>query len=104
MSYNKTTWSNGDIITAEKMNNIENGIKNISGGINIFNFNDARSNGLEVNLPVTYFVGAYAYNTLDKYYYVVENVQDNETSYTMNINNTSYFYFPDSGAFVVNDN
>ena len=26
MSYEKTTWINGDIITADKMNNIENGI------------------------------------------------------------------------------
>ena len=28
MSYEKTTWVNGDIITAEKMNNIEDGIAN----------------------------------------------------------------------------
>lgn len=26
MSYEKNTWSNGDIITAEKLNNIENGV------------------------------------------------------------------------------
>ena len=26
MSYSKTTWANGDTITAEKLNNIENGI------------------------------------------------------------------------------
>lgn len=29
MSYNKTTWTDGDVITAEKLNNIENGIVNI---------------------------------------------------------------------------
>ena len=28
MSYNKTTWQTGDIVTAEKLNNIENGIEN----------------------------------------------------------------------------
>lgn len=28
MAYEKTTWQTGDIITAEKMNNIENGIVN----------------------------------------------------------------------------
>ena len=28
MTYNKTTWANGDIITAEKLNNIESGIEN----------------------------------------------------------------------------
>lgn len=26
MSYNKTTWANGDVITAEKLNNIETGV------------------------------------------------------------------------------
>lgn len=30
MSYNKTTWTNGDVITAEKLNHIEDGIA--SGG------------------------------------------------------------------------
>ena len=28
MSYEKTTWTNGDVITAEKLNHIENGIEN----------------------------------------------------------------------------
>ena len=28
MSYEKTTWQTGDIVTAEKLNNIENGIEN----------------------------------------------------------------------------
>ena len=32
MSYNKTTWVNGDVITAEKMNNIEDGIEGASDG------------------------------------------------------------------------
>lgn len=31
MSYEKTTWQNGDTITAEKLNNIENGIETASG-------------------------------------------------------------------------
>lgn len=30
MSYEPTNWKNGDLITAEKLNNIENGVKNIS--------------------------------------------------------------------------
>lgn len=30
MSYEKNTWSNGDVITAEKLNHIENGIENES--------------------------------------------------------------------------
>lgn len=32
MAYNKTTWASGDTITAEKLNNIENGIEASSGG------------------------------------------------------------------------
>lgn len=32
MSYVKTTWKDGDVITAEKLNKIENGIEAASGG------------------------------------------------------------------------
>ena len=32
MSYEKTVWTAGDIITAEKLNNIENGVEAASGG------------------------------------------------------------------------
>lgn len=32
MAYNKTTWQTGDIITADKLNNIENGISSLSNG------------------------------------------------------------------------
>ena len=31
--YTKTNWQDGDIITADKMNNIENGIKGIEGDV-----------------------------------------------------------------------
>ena len=36
MAYNKNTWANGDIITAEKLNNIEDGIENIDS-LNLVN-------------------------------------------------------------------
>jgi len=36
MSYTKTTWSTGDTITAEKLNNIETGIKNNDDNAKIF--------------------------------------------------------------------
>ena len=36
MSYQKTTWSTGDTITAEKLNNIETGIKNNDDNAKIF--------------------------------------------------------------------
>ena len=31
MTYTKTVWQDGDVITAQKMNNIENGIENVAG-------------------------------------------------------------------------
>ena len=33
MAYIKTVWENGDVITKEKLNNIENGITNAGGGL-----------------------------------------------------------------------
>ena len=38
MSYEKQTWQNGDIITAQKLNHIEDGIPNVEA-IKIFTFN-----------------------------------------------------------------
>ena len=35
MSYTKTTWQNGDTITAEKLNHIEDGVENLSNNSNI---------------------------------------------------------------------
>ena len=36
MAYNKNTWQNGDVITAEKLNNIEDGIENVDS-LNLVN-------------------------------------------------------------------
>ena len=38
MSYDKQTWANGDVITAEKMNHIESGIEDADGegSVNVF--------------------------------------------------------------------
>ena len=33
MAYTKTTWNDGDVITKEKMNNLENGAKTANDGI-----------------------------------------------------------------------
>ena len=33
MTYNKTNWQNGDIITADKLNNLENGVSNNDANI-----------------------------------------------------------------------
>lgn len=37
MSYTKTTWQNGDTITAEKLNHIEDGIADVEGGTLVVN-------------------------------------------------------------------
>lgn len=37
MSYNKTIWANGDIITADRLNNIENGIVSVDGAMSAVN-------------------------------------------------------------------
>ena len=37
MSYNKTNWVSGDIITAQKLNNIEEGIESVAGPNSIIN-------------------------------------------------------------------
>lgn len=39
MSYEKTTWQNGDTITAEKLNNIEEGIEEAKDGVFYIYFN-----------------------------------------------------------------
>ena len=45
MSYNKTTWQNGDTITAEKLNNIEEGIEKNINNIKIVKISAEYENG-----------------------------------------------------------
>ena len=42
MSYTKHTWENGETITAEKLNNLENGIVGGDGFIIEFSFNEGK--------------------------------------------------------------
>lgn len=44
MAYNKTTWANGDVITAEKLNNIEQGIAD-SNDVVYINYTDDNEKG-----------------------------------------------------------
>ena len=46
MAYNKNTWANGDVISAEKLNNIEQGIEDASGsgGVEVINWTMTESN------------------------------------------------------------
>ena len=48
MSYNKTTWSTGDIVTAERLNNIENGIYDVSNTL-IIRSTVAREGSMVIN-------------------------------------------------------
>lgn len=55
MSYNKNTWANGDVITAAKMNNIENGIaaaEESGGGYDLVIENDWENNKW-INVNIT---------------------------------------------------
>lgn len=61
MAYTKTTWADGDVITATKLNNAETGIKNndtaiptsasVSNGAIVFK-NNASTTLFSVSLPV----------------------------------------------------
>ena len=48
MSYNKRTWANGDLITKERMNNIEDGIYDAHDKINAIN-NKVEDNTTDTN-------------------------------------------------------
>ena len=48
MSYNKRIWANGDLITKERMNNIENGIYDAHDKINVIN-NEIEDNTTDIN-------------------------------------------------------
>lgn len=52
MAYNKITWANGDVITADKLNNIEEGIFNNSAFILIKQEDITTENGYRY-LPIT---------------------------------------------------
>lgn len=54
MNYEKTTWQNGDIITAEKLNNIENGLT--SANVNFITLTDSGQATIAPNLPPDYFL------------------------------------------------
>ena len=73
MSYNKHTWTNGEIITAEKMNNIEEGIAEIEQGES-----GGGSEVLEVNLTIDVSTGTI---TADKTWQEIHDACPNVISY-----------------------
>lgn len=48
MNYEKQTWQTGDIITAEKLNHIEDGIVNKTGKIEIYDISTDNNNGVAI--------------------------------------------------------
>ena len=53
MAYNKTTWQNGDVITAEKLNNIENGIEETSSSEKLMKIDIEITHGAETQVTVS---------------------------------------------------
>lgn len=53
MSYTPTEWKTGDVITADKLNNMENGILN-APGVAVFEFEVITDNDNQVVTDVTY--------------------------------------------------
>lgn len=69
MTYTKNTWANGDVITAAKLNNIENGIAAAGGSLVVHmdvnntldktwqEIHDALASGARVVTPLTWYEG-----------------------------------------------
>ena len=53
MSYNKKIWANGDLITKERMNNIENGIYTAHDEIDKINPKTEENTSLKEELELT---------------------------------------------------
>ena len=67
MSYEKRTWSTGEIITADKLNHMEDGIANSGSG----------SGGTSTNILIVTFTGSGSTYTCDKTYEEILNAIDN---------------------------
>ena len=117
MSYNKTTWNSGDIITAQKLNKIENGIENTSSGLyspRIINLSEltsstdnddnAISSGYEMGLAKEDFIGAWLLgeNTLVPIEYISIDTQKYTTPLICLIGHgDEYIYYdPITGNFI----
>lgn len=94
MAYEKTTWENGDIITAEKLNNIENGIA----------FTNKESLFPVLKIVGDYDIGDTIYQWSDVYNYVYQD--DGSAILVLNTSGTVYVYLITSsmGYICLNDN
>lgn len=89
MSYNKYTWQIGETITAEKLNNIENGIEENGGGSNlvILPFTTARNT---IITTLTYSDIADVYTKYQSGDVVVLTIDMGSSRTTLFVNNIYY--------------
>ena len=77
MAYTKTTWAEGDVITADKLNNMEDGIaeNQSGGGIRFINFTPDSDGKMlyESGLSLRDFMGAFigAENDIISFFYTI---------------------------------
>lgn len=103
MSYEKHTWETGETITAEKLNNLEDGVA--SGGVGIFVVNDINGT-LDATWNQIYqeiiannkiiFVVVYSGSFDDGYYSyekcIVDRVSFNDPYYSISVGAGTYQY------------
>ena len=101
MSYTKTTWSDGDVITAEKLNNIESGVEN--AGIFIVNANEGVLNktwqeiynALNNNIPAYLIIKD---DINDVGFYLITQVHFDNTTSKYYVNSDFSQYTADSAS------
>ena len=117
MAYEPTEWKKGDVITAEKMNKIENGITNASE-IRIIRFSqdeyEAKSKIIEPNLELDDFTLCLMVlqtnqtnESRQNLLLFIDSVQDDkpQSCYYMKHtpSYTAFYYFPDTGILEIGE-
>lgn len=116
MSYTKTNWTKGDVITAEKLNKMEDGIEQAgSGGVRIINLNELErvtpiSGEEDSNAGFQYEIGLSAKNFIGSVlasgsasdilnYNPITALSSENSTVTLMFRNVStiYHYYPSSG-------
>lgn len=109
MIYEKTTWQNGDVITAEKLNNIENWINGLKP-TRIINFWDLpqienasqHERQYEKDFEMVDFVNCYIY--LDQWMYPIVSYDFDTDTWVLKLedgNANKYRYQPNTGKFTM---
>lgn len=78
MAYNKNIWTSGDVITAEKMNNIEDGIDGLHLYYHVLTIKNSESGGRYFHTPITvswYSSSDVAVSSQDRFENVLETHQ-----------------------------